>query len=155
MYHIPKLISPLNTSVHDYFNLHKEDILYITTRQWNDEDLKGETLRQWKIMQYYYFMYFLILLYEEIERTKDLGYSWDYYADKFSIEAIKKCITCDNIAWDKSLEAFNIPYNFITQGIEFLGIEESLHITGNELPKSSKTIQELINTPSSCQYLYE
>ena len=127
MLHTVKVISPLNTYINDYFNSFKTELINYANIQWKEEDLKGKSTVQYKAMQYYNLMYFLILVYEEVVRTNN-KYPYSYYNDKFKISDYKKCIECEGISFNKALQAFGLDTFFNTDGIETIGIEVNFGI---------------------------
>ena len=46
-----------------YWDKYSNEVNALHEKQSKDEDLKGKSLNQWKIMQYYYVMYLMILIY--------------------------------------------------------------------------------------------
>lgn len=122
MYHIPKDSSPLNNIVREYFAFFRTEILALSTTQWSQEDIKGKSYKQWTIMQYYGLMYFLIIVYEDIQRTKHLGFPYSYYATKYDMETCKSTLACYNIKFDKAVEIFGLK-ELVYEGIEKQGIE--------------------------------
>lgn len=149
MIHSQITISTLDQAIFDYFSTFKEKLLVLHFSQWDQEDLKGKSEAQWTAMQYYYFMYLLILIYLEVERTQDLEKDWDYYKGKYNLDAVQKCIGCYGIDWNKGLAAFGLN-NLIPGGIEDMQIESNFIIHGDALPVSDVKIKDLISNPYIC-----
>lgn len=145
MLHSVNKISDLNTAINNYFIAFKDDIMISTAKHWNDEDNKGSSFASWNTMKYYTLMYLLIIVYQEIERTKKLNYSWSYYENKFNLIEYKKCLACFKIDIDKAYTAFGFDYLIEESGIGLQGISINNMVEYSNLPVSSTNIKELIN----------
>jgi len=150
MEHIAKKTSDLNTAIHTFFLAFKDKLVGFSTTQWKQEDLKGKSNSQWIAMQYYNLMYLLIIVHQEVMRTKDLGYPWSYYVSKFKLDTYKECLACDGIDFDKALEAFNIPFYFSEDGINLMGVQDSLFVTPTTYNTSETSFTTLVETPKAC-----
>lgn len=149
MLHYVKKPSILDTAISNYFSAFKSDIVALHQTQWNSEDLKGKSKSQWMVMQYYNLMYLLILVHKEVTRTKHLDYSWSYYEQKFNLVAVRECMGCYGINWNKAIEAFDLN-NLVPGGIEDMSLEETFIIYGEEKAKSDVTFVNLIAYPNVC-----
>lgn len=150
MLHTVKKISNLNTYINSFFNEFKDDIMIQTNKQWHDEDLKGSSTKQWNVMKYYYLLDLLIIVYNEVERTKDLGYNWSYYVNKFDLEKYRKCLACVGIDIDKGLNAFNLGDSISILGIELAQIEDSFIVGDSGSTINPISVKELLETPNYC-----
>lgn len=149
MLHSLKKISTLDAAIDAYFTSFKTKLVELNQSQWTSEDLRGKSSLQWTIMQYYNLMYLLILVHREVTRTADLGKDWAYFEGKYNLAAIKFCIACQGINYDKALEAFGFN-NLIPGGIEDMQIESNFEIHGEDLPVSDVKIKDLIANPYIC-----
>lgn len=150
MYHIAKNISPLNNAINNYITAFKSELVGLSTLEWKEEDLKGKSYSQWKVIQYYDLMYLLIIVYNEVIRTKNLNYSWSYYRDKFKLDKYRKCLECEGIDFDKALNAFGFSSYVNESGIELMEVETNFIIQKNELNLFNTTIKELLSNPTKC-----
>lgn len=151
MIHSVKKITLLNESINNFFIAFKDDIISKTELQWKEEDYKGNSFVQWKIMKYYYILHLMILIFLEKERNKDT-YGWSYYVDKFDLDIFKKCLACDNISIEKAYTAFGF-ISSSEEGVEFQEIEVD-NIVGNSLyPVSDIKIKDLLNNSICINYI--
>lgn len=150
MIHSVKKVTPLNACIANFFLAYKDDIISLTNKQWNDEDLKGTSIKQWNIMKYYDLLYLLIVVYNEINRTLELNYPFSYYSNKFDLEKYKKCLACSNIDIDKGYEAFR--FNILSQidGIELQEIEVSNIVGNKDYNTNNITISDLLLKGNYC-----
>lgn len=150
MIHVIKKITPLNKAINNFFIAFKSDIISKTDSQWNEEDYRGSSFTQWRIMKYYYLLHLMILLFLEVERTKELELPWSYYESKFDLSRHKKCLSCDGISIEKGYEAFGLIDLGAVEGIEFQEIELSNIVGDSGYIKSSTLVKDLILVPNIC-----
>ncbi len=118
----------LEDRIEAFWNLYKVKILELNTRAWKEEDLRGESLTQWSIMQYYNVLSLVILIYLDIKKNNTIYPTWSYYNTKYDLDNKKKCLACNNIDLDKILNIFDLPFTSIGEGIGAMEIETNLEI---------------------------
>lgn len=146
--HYIKKLSTLNISINNYFDYFKLQIISLSQKQWDSEDLKGVSNSQWSLMQYYNFLYLLIIIYREKQRLPNKD--WSYFVTKYNLVNIEKCIRCEGIDYNKALSIFG--FETTTNGIENISIEDSFSIESGEVENTKPKIDVLIflNTPNYC-----
>lgn len=143
----------LDGRIRAYWLFFKADILALTTKGWNEEDLRGKSCTQYKVMQYYYLLYILILLYEDLKANSVLQPSWSYYNTKYNIDGLRKCLACIGIDIDKALAVFNFPLVPCINGLECMDVEGSFIVEPTAFPTSTVTtisLSVLLANPTSC-----
>lgn len=142
--------SYLDGRIYAFWLKFKSDILRISKSGWKEEDYKGATFCQYKVMQYYGVLYLLIAIYIDVQRTKQ---TWDYYVTKYDLNTKRKCLACNGIDLDKALAIFDFPLSTCTGGIECMGVGIDFIVEPTSIPTSTLTtvnILDLINNPSTC-----
>lgn len=147
MIHTVGNISQLHTNVDNYFNTFKDDILIKTRLGWDEEDLRGKSYQQWKVMQYYNLLYYLIIMYNDYLLLSS-SQPWSYFVSKYNLRDIKDCVACEGIDFRAALESFGFPGEI--NGIEELEVEKTLEVTGDEYVVSEISVLHRIATPSQC-----
>lgn len=122
------------TTISDYintsFSVYKKDILANFYKQVNDEELKGESCRQYNF-HFYLGLYLVILVYKEFLKypLKD----WSYFETKYNLKVLKDCLLCHNVDLNTILTSFQLP--IITgDGINFREIEQTLEVEPTLIP---------------------
>lgn len=157
---VSSVINPtqLESLINQAFQIYRSSVLSLTKKQWKEEDLKGKSLVQYSVAQYYYSIYIAVMMYNEIQR----GFPHDpsYYIDKYSIENIRKCLACEGIDIDKILEVFDLPPEESSRGIELMEIENNMIVgpysANNLIPTAPSVpidLRALISLPNSCYNL--
>lgn len=115
--------SVLNNKIKEFFIYFKPQIIELSKKQWNEEDLKGKSNYQFLIQDIYYLLYLLILIDIDISITGKF-YSWDYYKTKYNIEKLEDCFNCKKINFKKAIEIFGF-FNNCNEGIECIETENT------------------------------
>ena len=115
--------SILEQKIQEFWSLYKTDLLKLSRDSWKQEDLRGQSYTQWKIMQYYNILSLVILLYFDVLKNGTVYTTWSYYNTKYNLDEVRKCAACNCIDLDKILAIFGFPFNDCIGGIECMRIE--------------------------------
>lgn len=146
MFHIAKKTTLLDSYIRSYFATFRDTILDYSNKQWNDEDLKGNSYNQWNINRYNSLLYLLTIVRLDFDRLGNYK-DWSFFVDKYKLNNYKKCLACYDISLDNCLELFNLPV--LTEGIETAIVEESF-IIGIEVEISNILFKDLLNSSNIC-----
>ncbi len=135
-----------------YWDKYSNEVNALHEKQSKDEDLKGKSLNQWKIMQYYYVMYLMILIY--LDKQLHKNQSWSYYITKYNLVKYQECLACVKIDLKTILTIFNFSSITQTDGVETLEIETTLEIEPDDIIQTVDTsvvsvdVLQLLNVPT-------
>jgi hypothetical protein len=130
--HSYKINSVLNTKIKNFFSYFKPQIIELSKKQWNEEDLKGKGTTQFIIQDIYYLLYLFILIDIDTSITGKF-YNWEYYKTKYNIEKLEDCINCKGINFKKAVEIFDFFKN-CNEGIECIEVENTFIVEPEEIP---------------------
>lgn len=102
---------------------------------------------------YYYLLYMLVLLDQDITRLQSLNKPYSYFVDKYKLNELSKCLACNNIGLSKALNIFAIPSYFPTDGIETMEVEETLVVEQaipDPVTSNASIIINLLSNPNQC-----
>jgi hypothetical protein len=147
-----KPVTNIEDFINTSFSIYKKDILINFYKQIKDEELKGESCRQYNF-SFYLALYLITLVYKEFLKypLKD----WSYFEDKYNLKKLKECLLCNNIDLNKILKSFQLP--IVTgDGINFMEVEENLEVEPTTLLVTLSDIviidlKKLLNTEDKCE----
>ena len=148
MLHSNATISSLHSLVDTYFQNYKSTLTSLSSKGWNEEDLKGKTYQHWKVMQYYNLLYLLCIIRLEYDKLKGKK-NWSYFVSKYKLNDIKDCLACEGIKLDTALELFGFPTSD-SGGVSYDEIETTLQIYGGDIDPALLTAKERLENPVIC-----
>ena len=149
--------SILNEKINLFFKTFKKEILLLSTKQWNNEDLKGIGFQENLITDYHSLLQLLILIQLDINITGKKQ-NWSYYYSKYNISNIEKCLICKGINFKKAIEIFGFFTN-CSDGIECIEISNTFLIeptvlssipVSNITSTSTTFLNNLLNINKNC-----
>ena len=149
-------INNLSTYWTGFYNLYGNDIMSLSERWFNDENIRGRSCKQYGVEQYYAAFYLCTLIKNELDKgyTNDLA----YFEEKYNINKVRHTLVCNNISLDKIFTIFGISFNTSNNyGIEGMAIEESFVIEPSSLfsnVSSTINISFLLSNPNYCSSIF-
>lgn len=131
-----KTPSAIESYINNIFKVNKNSIVSNFLKQINDEQLKGESCRQYNF-SFYLSLYLVILVYNDF--LKYPNKTWSYFVSKYNLLEHKKCLACDGINLDTILASFMLPPLNIS-GIEGMQIEQNLEVEPVDLTETTTII---------------
>jgi len=143
--------SNIENYINNIFKINKNSIVTNFLKQINDEQLKGESCRQYNF-SFYLALYLVILVYNDV--LKYPNKTWDYFVSKYNLLEHKKCLACTGINLDTILTSFMLP-PINTSGIEGVQIEQTLEVEPIDLTEPTiivapVKILDLIQSGKTC-----
>ena len=89
-----------------FWNLYGTDILTLSAKITNDENVRDKSCRIYKLQQYYLAFDLAYLI--KIELNRGTYLSEDYYETKYSIEDKREKLACNGISLDRLFTIFGI-----------------------------------------------
>jgi len=117
----------LETYISKSFQLYKDKIIELHNEQFKQEDITGESKKQFKVLNYHIAILYVILIYNDIITKSNNLLNWEYYNTKYEIDKYRISFACKGVDIDKILNIFNLPY-INSNGIENMGIESNFII---------------------------
>lgn len=138
-----------------FFSKYKSTILSLHKKDWNKEDLKGESKIKYEINYYYYAFIYTLLI--RLELNDGIKTDKEYYYDKYNILSVTKCFACFNINLKDLFTLFDISFEEDTEnGIGIDQIEETFIIEEDtELEQINVAIEELLKTAKVCSSIFD
>lgn len=128
----------LENCINTAFKLFKTSIIKNFLSQVNDEELKGESCKQYNF-SFYLAIYLISIVYQDV--IKYPKQNWNYFVIKYKLETYKKCLACSGINLDDVLKCFNLPTVIIGLGINSIKIESTFIIEPTNL---TPTVVEVV-----------
>jgi len=143
--------SNIENYINNIFKINKNSIVTNFLKQINDEQLKGESCRQYNF-SFYLALYLVILVYNDV--LKYPNKTWDYFVSKYNLLEHKKCLACTGINLETILTSFMLP-PINTSGIEGVQIEQTLEVEPIDLTEPTiivapVKILDLIQSGKTC-----
>ena len=138
--------SPTNLEIYinNAFKAYKNNIVSNFLGEIKDEQLKGESCKQYNF-SFYLALYLVTLVYKDV--IKYPNKNWNYFVTKYKLKEYKKCLSCSGINLNNILFSFNLPSIIEQSGIEDLEVEETLEVEPLDLTvTTSTTITVNLNT---------
>ena len=152
---IPKATNHLEAAIAAAFRRYRTDILALHTTMWNQEDYRGSSCIQYKIMHYYLAIYLATLIY--CEASNEIENTSAYYETKYNLDVLREKFACNGISLNNIFLDFGIAFpSDCGEGIECMELESNFIIEPSTLiaPTQATITQAallaLVAAPSTC-----
>jgi len=117
----------LESYISQSYKLYEDDIMTLHIEQFNQEDICGESKKQFKVLNYHIATLYVVFIYNDIvSRTNNL-LEWSYFEEKYCVDKYRDAFACKGIDLDKILNIFGLPY-VSSNGIGGMQIETNFVI---------------------------
>lgn len=138
----------IQSYINQSFLKYKNDLINNFLNQVKDEELKGESCKQYNF-HFYLALYLVTLVYQDF--IKNSENNWEFYIKKYNLYKLRDCLLCNNINLNDVLNAFELPI-LTGNGINFLEVEETLEIEPIDLSNNQNIKIDLISLLNYSNY---